>query len=35
MDALVWAATDLLGMGGTWEDVSDLGTIKDYESPWR
>jgi phage terminase large subunit-like protein len=34
MDALVWAATELLGMGGTWEDVSDLGKVENYSNPF-
>ncbi len=35
LDALVWAATELLNLGSTWEDVESLGKIEEYESPWR
>jgi phage terminase large subunit-like protein len=35
MDALVWVATELLGFGSTWDDIRDLGSVSDYESPWR
>ena len=38
LDALVWVFTELmLGGGGTWSGIDDdeLGTIEDYESPWR
>ena len=36
MDALVWAATDLMEYlsGATWDDVDELGEIEDFESPW-
>ena len=36
VDALVYAATDVIEWlsGGTWDDVSELGEIEDFESRW-
>jgi phage terminase large subunit-like protein len=35
VDALVWAMTEIMGGGSTFDDVRELGTVEDYDNRWR